>query len=76
MTGWRRGEVEEGPPPGTTTTTRTTTTTGSEPIMATVTIFYENGDESSFTTYDKEIMRRYENKALTDDEIKRVAVTE
>lgn len=44
--------------------------------MATVTIYYENGDESSFTTHDKEIMRRYENHALTDPEIKRVTVTE
>lgn len=44
--------------------------------MARVTVYYVNGNETSFETTDRATIRRYENYALTDPEISSVSVTD
>ena len=42
--------------------------------MARVTVYYVNGNETSFETTDSATIRRYQNYALTDPEISSVRV--
>lgn len=44
--------------------------------MATVTIYWKSGGQTSFETFDQDVIRRYENHSLNDPEITRVTVTD